>query len=84
MTQNIHIPPEAVEAGARAIGEETYVGNKQTLRDAATAAIRAALTAWPGMGRVEGLMDGDDMVAPPAIFLPLPQETSAALKEDGE
>lgn len=40
------IPPEVVEAAARAIGEETYVGNKQTLRDAATAAILAALEAW--------------------------------------
>ena len=49
MTEHIPIPPESVAAAARAIGEETYVGNKQTLRDAATAAIRAALAAWPGM-----------------------------------
>ena len=38
--------------------------------------VAAALNAWPGMGRVEGLMDGDDVVAPPAIFLPFEQENS--------
>ena len=66
----IHIPPEAVEAAARAIGEETYVGNKQTLRDAATAAIRAALAAWPGMHIHKwqrpwlGGMSGTDIILP--------------------
>lgn len=43
------IPDEALAAAARAIGAETYVGNQQTLRDAARAAIAAALEAWPGM-----------------------------------
>ena len=42
------IPDEALAAAARAIGAETYVGNQQTLRDAARAAIAAALEAWPG------------------------------------
>lgn len=28
----IHIPPAALEAGARAIGEETYISNKETQR----------------------------------------------------
>ena len=45
----MNIPPAALEAGARAIGEETYVGNKETLRDAARAAFLAIVDAWPGM-----------------------------------
>lgn len=73
MTTNIHIPPEAVEAGARAIGEETYVGNKQTLRDAATAAILAALAAWPGM-RVSMLFPPNE----PHVVLPLTTENTDA------
>ncbi len=48
MINPAQIPDEVVEAAARAIGEETYVGNKQTLRDAGRAAIAAALNTWPG------------------------------------
>lgn len=48
MIDPAQIPDEVVEAAARAIGAETYVGNKQTLRDAGRAAIAAAINAWPG------------------------------------
>lgn len=73
MTDTITIPPEAVEAAAKAIGEETYVGNKQTLRDAATAAIHAALAAWPGAAICHYTIadnEGYEMVLP----IPFPQE----------
>ena len=73
MIREEQIPPEAVEAAARAIGEETYVGNKQTLRDAATAAILAALEAWPGMRIMVDIDTGDDA----AIKLPLTENTDA-------
>jgi hypothetical protein len=63
------IPDEALAAAARAIGAETYVGNQQTLRDAARAAIAAALEAWPGMD-VERFMPDS---GPYTIHLPLPQ-----------
>jgi hypothetical protein len=70
MIDPAQIPDEAVEAAARAIGAETYVGNKQTLRDAGRAAIAAALNAWPGMD-VERFMPDS---GPYTIHLPLPQE----------
>ena len=76
------IPDEALAAAARAIGAETYVGNQQTLRAAARAAIAAALEAWPGM-KLENLcgwvMDGPDLPyveEAASIILPLPQEAS--------
>jgi hypothetical protein len=66
------IPDAAVAAAARAIGEETYVGNQQTLRDAGRAAIAAALNAWPGMK-----LHQQDINAEYSYFvLPLPQEAS--------
>lgn len=65
------IPDEALAAAARAIGAETYVGNQQTLRDAARAAIAAALSAWPGMD-VERFMPDS---GPYTIHLPLTEKT---------
>ena len=61
------IPDEVVEAAAKAIGEETYVSNRQTLKDAARAAIAAALNSWPGSCNVACTLA--DM-----LLLPLPQE----------
>lgn len=51
---NINIPPEAVEAAAKTIAEPSDWGLlsepwRDRLQDIATAAIRAALAAWPGM-----------------------------------
>ena len=69
---DITIPPAALEAGARAIGEETYVGNKETLRDAARAAFLAMLEAWPGMAAYSAGTNGPY----PYIILPLPQEAN--------
>ena len=71
---DINIPPEAVEAAARAIGEETYVSNKQTLRDAATAAILAALKAWPGMNTGPNIYGRQDAM----MHIPLQQENADA------
>ena len=62
------IPDEVVEAAAKAIGEETYVSNRQTLKDAARAAIAAAINAWPGAEVVEWYH------ADHTLILPLPQE----------
>ncbi len=64
------IPDEVVEAAAKAIGEETYVSNRQTLKDAARAAIAAAINAWPG-AEVAAWYHADK-----TLILPLPQEAS--------
>ena len=71
----LHIPPEAVEAAARA----ACAGNKWDqpcatacvdCRGDATAAIRAALAAWPGAHTHEwqrpwlGGMSGTDIILP--------------------
>ncbi len=64
------IPDEVVEAAAKAIGEETYVSNRQTLKDAARAAIAAALNAWPG-AEIEVCKSGET-----GVYLPLPQEAA--------
>ena len=63
------IPDEALAAAARAIGAETYVGNQQTLRDAARAAIAAALEAWPGSYE-EYMNDEDGGGASVCVILP--------------
>ena len=68
----MNIPPAALEAGARAIGEETYVGNKETLRDAARAACLAMLKAWPGM-----YIGTDYLTADTQIKLPLPPQENS-------
>jgi len=72
---DITIPPAALEAGARAIGEETYVGNKQTLRDAARAAFLAMIEAWPEAKRVKGYFTHDTDYYEPAFILPLTEKT---------
>jgi len=61
----IRIPPAALEAGARAIGEETYISNKETQKAAARAAFEAMVEAWPGMwtGPME-LGDGNMLILP--------------------
>ena len=74
---DITIPPAALAAAARAIGAETYVGNQQTLRDAARAAITAALEAWPGM-RERPFWDLMTNARHIEIILPPPQEASDA------
>jgi hypothetical protein len=63
MIDPAQIPDEVVEAAAKAIGEETYVGNKQTLRDAARAAIAAALNAWP-YAEIDSQYDVDFLILP--------------------
>jgi len=65
MTKHIHIPPEAVEAAARAIATMEGAPEAWVLRQVrATAAIRAALENWPGV-KLENLcgwvMDGPDL-----------------------
>lgn len=78
---NIHIPPEAVEAAARAIKQWLdYTLDKDTRAseltdgehdDLATAAIRAALAAWPGMNHDSQAWRG---YGGEVLILPLPQE----------
>ena len=65
----ITIPPAALEAGARAIGEETYISNKETQKAAARAAFEAMVGAWPGAG-VEGHIT-------PHLILPLTENPDA-------
>ena len=57
MTQDTHIPPEAVEAAARKIALGTEGSDEwwTLYMRRATAAIRAALAAWPGMTTRTGL-----------------------------
>ena len=79
---DITIPPEAVEAAARAIREtfraETNMSNapewdasNPTLKDAyrkeARAALRAGIAAWPGV-------ESRPTFGPSRIILPLPKE----------
>ena len=73
----ITIPPEALEAGARALARyncEQWDNDPDRWRayftEEARAAITAALEAWPGMD-VERFMPDS---GPYTIHLPLPQE----------
>jgi hypothetical protein len=59
MIDPAQIPDEVVEAAAKAIGEETY----ETLRDAARAAIAAALAAWPH-AEIDSQYDVDFLILP--------------------
>lgn len=65
---NIHIPPESVDAAALALAEAD--DGIVDYRALATAAIRAALAAWPGMHTHEwqrpwlGGMSGTDIILP--------------------
>jgi hypothetical protein len=89
---DIHIPPEAVEAAARAAYyafTEINIGDgedrwerllprfRAEYREQARAAIRAALGAWPGMYPVS--YGGDE---PPFLVLPL-TETSTKENDNG-
>jgi hypothetical protein len=79
------IPPEVVEAAARAAWETKYKGlgwlldcpvkHKVQWRDRARAAIAAALNAWPNAKTLRD--DGRRQTyIVPALILPLPQEAS--------
>ena len=76
----IHIPPEALEAGAKELCEreewkiswddlEDY--DREFYLDNARAACLAMLSAWPGMLHMEA-----HRVNNPVLILPLPQEAS--------
>ena len=72
-----NIPPEALEAGARALARYNCAEFDKNpdrwtryFRDEARAAITAALDAWPGKD-VERFMPDS---GPYTIHLPLPQE----------
>ena len=76
---NINIPPEAVEAAARELAPHPWSmytdGAKAHFQAKATAAIRAALENWPGMGPIRTDQPiGDWCNKLPAIILPLSQE----------
>lgn len=80
MTHDITIPPEALEAAARAMFIEAYrrEPDEQTdgarfilVRQFTLAALRAGIAAWPGM-LVEWHSRG------PGIILPLPKENTNA------
>ena len=78
---DITIPPEAVEATARAMckrayehlpemrEQDTFTPDADYWMGQATAALRAGIAAWPGMIVGNSLFDGE-----PMVFLPLPQE----------
>lgn len=82
----ITIPPEAVKAAAREITLALVLAVDEDCRacaltdderkELATAAIRAALAAWPGMERREPSGGGvsQEPRKAPRIILPLPQE----------
>ena len=76
------IPPEALEAGARALARYNCAEFDKNpdrwtryFRDEARAAITAALDAWPGMSR------GKVMKEPEIIILPLPQEITLNVQD---
>ena len=85
---NITIPPEAVEAAARADYEvtrqdgpdclPTWEGNPEHIREHyrrhATAAIRAGLAAWPGMNTGPNIYGRQDAM----MHIPLQQENADA------
>ncbi len=85
----ITIPPEALEAAARAMAKagygfagieltDPYTADSDYWDHIAHAAIRAALTAWPGMGPIRTDQPiGDWCDKLPAIILPLPKEPEA-------
>lgn len=77
--KDITIPPEAVEAAARALAIENETTDKwwPLYMRRATASIRAALAAWPG--RKDEWRDNINMltgvpISYAVIILPLPQE----------
>lgn len=74
---DIHIPPAALEAGARALADDAklnwddvpYAHN--VMRGEARAAIAAALAAWPGAEAVEWYH------ADRTLILPLPTQEAS-------
>ena len=80
----ITIPPEALEAAAKAIAENLRTARLTTetqdgYKPEATAAIRAALENWPGW---EGSWTGDGDTLRRTIILPL-NEVSTQEKTNG-
>ena len=73
---DITIPPEAVEAAARAACEDRgydwdkNINFRPAFRRIATAALRAGIAAWPGM-----VTNYSWDASRGRIILPLPQET---------
>ena len=67
---DIHIPPAALEAGARAIHDMRYGTHLYSADDMARAAFEAMVTAWEGMHTHEwqrpwlGGMSGTDLILP--------------------
>jgi hypothetical protein len=67
----MNIPAAALEAGARAIAAR----NENLSMDALSAAIAAALNAWPGMSQLAE-NDSASIREMAALILPLPQGAS--------
>lgn len=81
----ITIPPEAIEAAARAyaVANDTPELWWPLYEEKSRAAIRAALAAWPGMeqrtsGHHPRGIGGPGEVVTRRIILPLPQESTNA------
>jgi hypothetical protein len=84
---DITIPPEALEAAARAIWASCQSGTlawedlpsstRKVIKEEARAACLAMLAAWPGM-RAEGVGVGDGVTTYEWLILPLPKEPSDA------
>ena len=82
---NITIPPEAMEAAARAMckrayehlpemrEQDTFTPDADYWMGQATAALRAGIAAWPGMEH----QTPNDWSNKPHIILPLPKEPEA-------
>lgn len=66
---NLTIPPEAVEAAAREIYDRGEFTPMSDARLVATAAIRAALAAWPGVGIFEDETGWDVHIELPLVIL---------------
>lgn len=78
MTHDITIPPEAVEAAARAyaIANEGHDEWWHLRAERITTALRAGIAAWPGMCTCLGDEEYPRKLEPhDAIILPLPTET---------
>lgn len=83
MTDRITIPPEAVEAAARAMckrayehlpemrEQDTFTPDADYWMGQAAAALRAGIAAWPGVFYHPARPDEEA-----CIFLPLPQESA--------
>lgn len=86
---NIHIPPAALEAGARLLCRERHPcwsivseimetdhdGQATEFRNLARAAFLAMVENWPGAQRVKGYFTHDTDYYEPAFILPLTEKT---------